>query len=308
MNTNFKFLILSATFFLPWGQGKGIAMDNVLKTVTMGQISQTVFDQQISKTKEYIANLDVAPNLVFGVSSTEEGIKRFDKSWIFVDIEEGKSSRDLKLDFNSIANMRMLAKAFPNTFQTIGFDAEVPTYIKGFGPAHLQAIHAALKMGGEFYLPWQYAMEKDGQNPEKWSDKTPTEALIAFAKENDLENRWDMLDPIVRLPSILGSGQNDELNQKIVKEIRDKNHLRVMQGIFGKENVEILQPRKLPFPENEGRLINPPYVDVFLAKKAFPTEDIPEQAVPKTPLGEVENVEEMPTKLLADQIQISKED
>jgi hypothetical protein len=315
MRTKFKPLMLSATFFFAWGYEEGVAMEEqgITPDLSMSQEGAKVFDQQILEIKKYIASLDVAPNLVFGVTSSEEGVGRFDKSWIFVDIyHKHNNPRNLTLSFNATGDMQAFAKAFPNTFQTIAFDAEVPTYIEGFGPNHLRYIHAALKMGGEFYLPWQYAMGENWGDRDKWSDKSPDQAVVEFSKENNLENRPDMLDPIVNLPLVLGRGQDDEINQKIVEEIRDKNYLRVMKEVFGAENVEILQTRRLPFPENEGRLTNPPYVDVFLAKKAFPTEDIPELTVAETPSEErlVENErggEELPVQPLAGQIQALKE-
>jgi len=170
--------------------------------------------------------------------------------------------------------MQVFAKDFANTFRIIAFDAEVPTYFKGFSLHHLKTIHGASKLGGDFYLPWQYAMEPDYQSSTKWSDKLPDDAVTAFSIENNLANRQDMFDPIVRLPQILGAGQDDALNHKIVAEIRDKNHLPVLEVIFGKGNVEILKERKLPFSENQGRLTAPPYVAVFLAKKMFTTEQI----------------------------------
>jgi hypothetical protein len=319
MNLKFKpFIFLVISFFI-WSYGyQAFAMQkSTSMELTESQKRLQDFQQKVPQIKAYIEalqDLGVDPNVVYGVTSTEEGIERFDKSWLFVDHEhtDNDNPRNIPLSFNSIEEMQAFAMVFPNTFKTQAFDAEVPTYFKNFGRPQLKSIHGSLKMGGEFYLPWQYAMGASYEDANKWSDKTPDQAIGEFVKEKDMENRQDMLDPVINLPKILGDGQNDEINKKIVKEIREKNYLRVMKGIFGEGNVEILETRKLPFAENEGRLTNPPYVDVFLAKKAFPTEDIPEPVISEKPdfldmPVDERSIERLPVKSLAEQIQSLKE-
>ncbi|MBX9977004.1 MAG: hypothetical protein K2X98_01985 [Alphaproteobacteria bacterium] len=284
------------------------AMDSPSETQQSQQRIEAL-TSHIARVKKYIEGLEnsgIAPQLVFGVNAGEEGVDRFDKSWIFVDLDQPKANnRALALSFNSVDELVALAKNFPNTFHTIAFDAEVPTYLKRFGLHHLKAIHGALKMGGSFWLPWQYCMEADYQNSDKWSGMTAEKVINDFVEISHLMDHHDLLDPVLRLPKINGTWDINEntapVQKKIVDEIRNKNQIPLLEKIFGYGNVDILTKRRLPFPENEGRLSNPPYVSVFVGKKVSPTENITIPAIqPVIPEMSFENA---PRQTLPEQIQ-----
>lgn len=239
-------------------------MDNFLKQVPMIQ-------DYIQKIKEK----GLTPKAVFGVVEDEDGVARFDESWIFIDIDHNdQHTRSLNVSFNDLDELQNLANYFPNTFQTIAFDAEVPTYLHNFTTHHLKAIHGALAMNGEFWLPFQYAFDK------AMDFSSPTSVDMEKAKNSllnsiPLNSKTLLVDPIIKVPSALYD--NEEFLENLMNIISENNHERLLRSVFGDENLITItnkNDRTLPFPENVGRLTNPPYVHIFKATKTSNTDAI----------------------------------